>query len=128
MLQFKQNDTSATIILTLTELVTIPNAYYLFVFTHVTTKDVVSFVLGQTDDQSAFEFRYNSFIINPSVLFAGYDPGEWRYRVYQQTSPTNINTSLTNGVIEYGRLILDRATDFAYSNYDTTTNYKEYNG
>jgi hypothetical protein len=128
MLQFKQSDVSATIILTLTELVTIPNAYYLFVFTHTTTKDVVAFVLGQSDDNSAYQYRYNSFTINPSVLFAGYDVGEWRYRVYQQASPTNTNTALANGVIEYGRLVLDRSVDFAYSAYDTAQNFKEYSG
>lgn len=115
-------------ILTLTELVTIPNAYYLFVFTHVTTKDVVLFVLGQSDDNSAYQYRYNSFTINASAIFAGYDNGEWHYRVYQQASSTNTDVTQTQGLIESGQLILDRTTDFAYSTYATATNYKEYAG
>lgn len=128
MLKFKQDDTSASIVVTLNEMVTITGPYYLFVFTHITTKDVVSFVLAQSDDTSLYQSRYNKFILNPSVLFAGTQPGEWNYVVYEQASATNTDVTLTAGVLEYGKLLLYRAVDFAFTNYDTPTSFKSYNG
>jgi len=128
MLEFKQSDTAATIILTLTELVTIPAPFYLFVFNHVNTSDVVSFVLNSTADLSLFQKRYNQFLINPSVLFAGHEPGQWNYNIYQQASAVNTDTALTQGILESGQMILDRTTDFDYAKYTAVTNYKVYNG
>lgn len=128
MLQFKQDDTAAAMILTLTELVSIATPYYLFVFTHVTTKDVVAFVKAEADDESLYPARYNQFTINPSVVFANTQPGAWHYKVYEQISPVNINPALSGAVLEYGKLILDRAVDFSYTKYDQATTYKTYNG
>lgn len=128
MLEFKQDDTGKAIIVTLTELVSIPTPNYLFVFTHVTTKDVVAFVELFIDDESAFPDRYNQFTINPLVLFAGYQPGEWHYKIYEQADASNLDPELSGAVLEYGKMYLDRATDFAYDMYDTATTYKTYNG
>lgn len=128
MLQFKQDDTTATLILTLSELQTIPDAYYLFVFTHLTTKDVIAFVKAQTDDQSAYTDRHNDFIIEPVTLFAGFPTGQWNYVVYEQASSTNTDTTLTGDPLEYGKIILDRATDFAFAGYEPATTYKGYDG
>ncbi len=127
MLEFKQDDTAVHIILTLTESVTISNPYYLFVFTHTATKDVVAFVINSTADLSLYPERYNSFLINPSVLFNGYQVGEWQYGVYEQAGAVNLDpTGLTN--LEYGKLYLNRATEYAPSLYDAATSYKIYNG
>lgn len=128
MLQFTQGDHSAEIILTLTELVTINDPYYLFVFTHVTTKDVVAFVLGEADDQSNYPERYNKFIIDVADLFDGKSTGEWHYAVYQQSDPINIDPEISEGLLEYGKLILESSTSFEYTIYDTATTYKAYNG
>ncbi len=128
MLEFKQDDTSAILILTLSELVSIVDANYLFVFTHVLTKNVVAFVKLQSDDESSYQARYNQFTINPSVLFAGKQPGEWHYKIYEQASDTNIDPSMAGAVLEYGKMILDRAIDFVYDKYDEATTYKTYNG
>lgn len=128
MLQFKQDNTAAIMILTLTEFVTLPAPYYLFVFTHVTTKSVVAFVKAKIDDQSNYPQRYNQFTIDASVVFANQRTGEWHYKVYEQASSTNIDPALTGGLLEEGKLILDRATSFVYTQYDTSTSYKSYNG
>ena len=128
MLEFKQNDTAAILIMTLTESVSIDSPNYLFVFTHVLTKDVVAFVKLFTDDESLFKSRYNQFTINPSVLFSGKPPGEWHYKIYEQVSAVNINPALSGAILEYGKMILDRATEFAFAKYDAATTYKAYNG
>lgn len=128
MLQFKQDDTAAELILTLTEKVTIATPNYLFRFTHVLTKDVVAFVKLFADDESVFQSRYNTFTINPAVVFAGYQPGEWHYSVYEQVSASNTNYALSGTLLENGKMILDRAVEFEYSKYDSPTSYKTYNG
>ena len=128
MLQFKQDDTLAIMILTLTELVTLATPYYLFVFTHVTTKDVVAFVKSEADDESDYPQRYNQFTVDASTVFNGKPTGEWHYKVYEQGSADNLNPDDTNGLLEEGKLLLDRVTEFAYTQYEGTTSYKTYNG
>jgi hypothetical protein len=128
MLEFKQDDTAIELVLTLTESVTLPAPFYLFVFKHVLTKDIVAFVLSPSDDQSFYSERYNLFTINPSVLFAGKQPGEWHYNIYEQVSDTNLDPVLTTGPLENGKMILDRAVDFAFTKYESATSFKTYNG
>lgn len=128
MLEFKQNNTTAAMILTLTEFVTLPTPYYLFVFTHVETKEVVAFVKAEIDDESEYPQRYNQFTINPSVVFTAKQPGEWHYEIHEQASAVNIDPAASGAVLEYGKLYLDRATDFSYTQYNQATTYKVYNG
>lgn len=128
MLQFDLDTTQAELILTLTEYVTIPTPYYLFVFTHATTKDEVKFIKAEIDDESEYPNRFNKFTINPATVFQDQQPGEWHYKVYQQDSPTNIDINLTAGILEYGKLILDRASDFSFTMYEQAQTFKTYNG
>lgn len=128
MLQFKQSDTSAVLIFTLTEKVTLIEPYFLFVFTHVLTKQVVSFIKASTVDESDFQDRYNQFTINTAVVFLNKAIGEWHYKIYEQASDTNIDVTLTGAVLEYGKMILDRATAFAYTQYNGSQTYNAYNG
>jgi hypothetical protein len=128
MLQFAQDNTAAEMILTLTEFVTLPAPYYLFVFTHVETKSIVAFVKAEADDESDYPDRYNQFTIDAADVFDNQPTGEWHYKVYEQESSTNTDTDLTGDLLEDGKLILDRSTAFAYSQYDSTTSYKVYNG
>jgi hypothetical protein len=128
MLQFKQDDTSAEMILTLTEKVTLTDPYYLFVFTHVTTKDVVAFVKSVADDESGFQSRYNKFTIDPSTVFEDKLPGEWHYKVYEQEDAENTDVTLAGDEIECGKLMLLPANEFEFSKYDSPTTYKVYNG
>lgn len=126
MLQFKQDATSAELILTLSEKVSINDPYYLFVFTHVLTKSSIIFIKSEGDDDSVSQGRYNRFTINPSVVFLDQPTGEWHYKIYEQASSTNTDLSLTGAVLEYGKMRLDRATDFAFVRYNETTAYKAY--
>ena len=128
MLEFKQNDTAAAMVLTLSEFVTLPEPNYLFVFTHGTTKDVVAFVKKEIDDQSRYSDRYNKFTINASTIFAGKQPGEWHYKVFEQISGTNTDPSLAGSLLESGKLLLDRSADFSFKQYDSATSFKTYNG
>jgi hypothetical protein len=128
MLQFRQDDTSVELILTLTEKVTLTDPYYLFVFTHVTTKDVVAFVKSVADDESGFQSRYNKFTIDPSDVFEDKLPGEWHYKVYEQEDVENTDVALTGAEIECGKLMLLPAEDFEYDKYNSPTSFKTYNG
>jgi hypothetical protein len=128
MLQFALDDTSVELILTLTEKVTLSTPYYLFVFTHVTTKDVVTMIKSVADDESGYTSRYNQFTIDPSVVFSGKQPGEWHYKVYEQQSVTNVDPAQAGNLLEVGKVMIGRATEFSYNKYDGSTTYKAYNG
>jgi hypothetical protein len=113
-------------ILTLNEKKTISAPFYLFVFENVTTKAQVKFVLNSTTDLSLYPGRYNDFVINTSVKFAGATTGQWNYNIYEQASSTNTDTT---GLLEVecGKMIL--TTDqFNYEGYEATTNYQGYGG
>jgi hypothetical protein len=128
MLQFAQDNTAAEMILTLTEFVTLPAPYYLFVFTHVETKNVVAFVKAEADDESDYPQRYNQFTIDAIDVFENQPTGEWHYKVYEQESSTNIDPDLASNLLEDGKLILNRAAEFEYEQYESNTSYKAYNG
>jgi hypothetical protein len=120
MLKSKQSDTSVKLILTLTELQTTSAPNYYFVFTHVLTKQAVAFTLANAQDESLYKSRYNRFTINPSSVFANKPTGEWHYKVYENDA---------NGVLlEQGKMILESATDFSYSKYESDSSFKTYNG
>ena len=119
MLQFKINSTSEKILVTLTEFVTVDEPIYVFNFTHTITQDVVTFTKTKSDDISLYPLRYNEFQISPSDIFTGYQVGEWHYIV---------NEKQTGKVLEYGKLLLERATDFAFNSYNESTTFKTYNG
>lgn len=128
MLELKQDDTAIALILTLTELVSLPDPYFLFVFTHVTTKEVVAFLKFSDDDESNHPERFNQYTVDPSVLFAGMPPGGWHYRVYEQASASNLDPAASGAVLEFGEMILDREAEFAFEQYDSLTSFKTYNG
>jgi hypothetical protein len=128
MLQFNQSDTAATLILTLTENVSIGDPYFLFVFTHVLTKSQVKFIKATSQDESTSASRYNAFTIDPSTVFLDQPIGQWNYKVYEQASSTNTDESSSGAVLEYGKLILDRATAFEFTKYNNPTTYSAYNG
>lgn len=127
MLQFRQDDTAAILLLTLTENVTINEPYYLFVFTHVLTGEKVRFVKHESQDESNSPERINQFTINASVVFADKPVGEYHYEVYENiTNGTDETTA--GGVLEYGKLKLLRDTDFSFTKYQEPTSFKAYNG
>jgi hypothetical protein len=118
---------NADVVLTLTEKTTLTNPFYLFVFTHETTKEVVSFVKSSADDLSGYPNRFNEFTFS-SALFAIASPGKYIYDIYEQASSTNTDIKLTTSKVETGKMDLNTATSFAFKHYDTATNYKQYGG
>jgi hypothetical protein len=128
MLQFKISDTDVDIIVTLNEKVTLTEPHFLFVFTHLTTKDTVAFVKSSSDDLSEYPDRFNKFNIDAADLFGGDQPGEWHYRVYQQESSTNLTVANAGSLIETGKLILERETEFEFTKYEEASSFKTYNG
>lgn len=114
MITFNQSETSYEFILTLTELVTVNEPAYNFTFTHVLTKDVVSFQLTTADDNSEHPERYNSFTIDTTQFE---QVGEWHYIVTE---------AQTDIVLESGKMIILR--DFNFTMYAGATSYKSYEG
>lgn len=125
MLELHATSISDKIVVTLTELQTLANPYYLFVFEHVTTKNIITFVAPT--DESGFPYRFNQFHINTADIFLNNPDGYWLYTVYEQTSPTNLDPTGLNA-LEYGKMILYANAEFAYNSYDQPTTYKAYNG
>jgi hypothetical protein len=115
------------IVLTLTEKTTLTNPYYLFVFTHETTKEVISFIKSYADDTSLYPNRFNEFIF-ASTLFATASIGKYIYQVYEQASSTNKDVALTTSMIENGKMDLNKSTSFTYPQYSAATTYKAYGG
>lgn len=115
-------------IFTLTENVSLNDPYYLFVFTHILTKQQVKFIKAGGADESSYPERYNQFTINMATVFANAPIGQWNYTVYEQASATNTDESLTGAPLEYGKLIIDRTTPFTFIKYNSATTYAAYNG
>lgn len=127
MLVLNQNSTNETVIVTLTELTTLPAPKYLFVFKQQTTKQVVTIIFAAGADESDYPERYNQFSINTAALFAGQQLGEYHYTVYEQESDTNTDPAGLNAV-EYGKMYLRGMQQATYTQQSTVTTYKVYNG
>jgi hypothetical protein len=127
VLQFRQSDTAAEILLTLKEKVSINDPYYLFVFTHVLTKEKVRFSKFESEDESDYQDRVNKFTIDASAVFSGKPVGEYHYEVYENTT-NGLNELTAGALLENGKLILLREEDFSFTQYNETQSYKAYNG
>ena len=99
-----------TIVLTLTEKLSIGNPTFLFVFSNDQTRQAYSCIAA---DQSEYPYRYNEFLIteiaSPDPLTGEVSlpsPGDYHYAVYQQTSTSNLDPALAEGLLETGKLIV----------------------
>lgn len=101
MIHFSKN-TSSEIVLTLTEKQTLTTPNYLFWFKSRGTNQVVKFVVLNADDTSSHKERYNEFTIDVNDYFEDSPEGDWEYRIYEQTSTTNLDPSLATGLLEVG--------------------------
>lgn len=119
--------TDESLIVTLNEKRTLDSGYYLWVFTHSTTKEVVTKIYNFSEDESSYQDRFNSFPLNTNTVFSGKTLGLWNYNVYEQASSSNTDpdglTEVENGIMK-----LNPATDFAFEEYTGTTSYKTYEG
>lgn len=108
-------------ILTLTEKVTISPVYFLFSFTHRLSNSTTNLLLTDT---SAYTDRYNKFAVTEGSTFT-LDAGEYMYKVYAQTSPSNTNPDNADELVEQGILKVD-FTPAAKTQYTVTLNEKIY--
>ena len=125
MLQFTKGQVNSAIV-TLTELVSITNPYFLFVLRNNETKVVLKKVFSSADDQSPFINRYNEFDF-PADFFDAAQPGQWKYEVYEQADALNTDETLDT-IIEVGIMNLNPATVATVKKYkpQSSTN-KVYN-
>lgn len=129
MLSLHINQSSEKIVVTLNELITISNPYYLIIFKHVTEKAIVSVIKSSADDdESTHPYRYNQFDLDTSTVFADKPIGQWLYKIYQQSSNSNTDPDLSDGLIESGKMNLYPSSDFEYETYNASTTFKAYNG
>jgi hypothetical protein len=107
--------------LTLTEKTTISNPTYLFSITHRLTNTTTNFILT---DISAYVDRYNKFSVTEGTTFS-VDSGEFLYRVYAQTSPSNLDPNLADELVEQGLLkVLEN--EYVANNYSVTQTERIY--
>jgi hypothetical protein len=124
MLELHAGQSDEKIVVTLSELTTIDSPNYLFIFTHVLTKQSVAVVMGA--DESSFPYRYNQFTIDTATLFDGKPDGEWHYIAYEQASPSNTDPSLAGSIVEQGKMLLYAPAEFEYDMYNQPVTYKAY--
>lgn len=94
--------------------------FFLFIFTHVLTKEVVQIVLT---DLTNSRDRYSTFQIDTSILFANKHLGEWHYEVYEQETESGDPTNL----LENGKMMLTNE-EFEFTMYQAPLTYKAYAG
>lgn len=134
MLLINKNSNN-TLILTLTEKITLTTPVYLFRFINDIEKTEVSFIAA---DLSEYTRRYNQFLITETsgvnTLTSGVitlSPlGFWRYEVYEQTSSSNLNylLSLTpNKPIEVGKLRVVGTEKVFIKHNEADKTFKTYN-
>jgi len=106
MIHFTKN-TSSEIVLTLTEKQTLTSPNYLFWFKSRGTNQEVKFVVLNNADTSSHKERYNEFTISVNTYFEDSPEGDWEYKIYEQTSTTNLNPSLATSLLEVGIMRLN---------------------
>lgn len=126
MLVYTKGQQSDTLV-TLNESTTIVNAYYLFVFTNVSTKVEYKTIVNSTSDTSLYPTRINIYNFNTITLFATAQAGQFSYEIYEQVSSVNTNPDGL-GLVECGKMLLNPATNLIQQGYEPTTIYKGYAG
>ena len=126
MLVLNADRITQNMVLTLTEKVTIAVPFYLFVFTNVSTRQVVTFNVSSTDDTSSAQSRYNQFAIPTSQVFTNGTVGQWQYKVYESAAPTTDPTGLN--LVENGKMLLQNTSSLIVNGYKTNTTYVGYAG
>ena len=119
MLQINKAETKSWY-LTLSEKTTIANPTYLFSLTHRLTNNAYNFILSDT---SSYPTRYNEFELTEGTTVT-LDAGEYLYQIYAQTSPSNLDPTLANELVEEGIVKVD--FDVTRTQYTVTLNEKIY--
>jgi hypothetical protein len=117
-------NTTNSLTFTLTEKTTLSSPVYLFQLRNVTEKVSYYCIMADT---SLYKERYNEFVftegtdlplVGELILGAG---GQYEYFVYEQTSTTNLDPTLSTGLVESGLMTLERdSTTYAEHTIDQT--------
>ena len=99
---YLEKDTVNIFVLTLTEVTTIPNPYYLFEFQDE-FNTTATLIYWEGTDTSAYPSRFNLFTLDEPTDI-DFVKGQYRYRVYESSVPTLDPTGLT--MIEEGRMVV----------------------
>ena len=121
MMLIVAKNTNNTLIVTLTEKVTLASPYYLFAFTSDVSQLTKYFISA---DISIHTDRYNEFLITETsgteILTSGtitLNPtGQWTYRIYEQTSSTNLDPTLATTLLEIGIVKVTGTATTYYTN------------
>lgn len=124
--------TTNTVIVTLTEKVTISNPYFLFKFENQQTKQLYYCISADT---SSYTDRYNQFSIiekvNPT-LTAGEirlaSEGFYNYTIYEQVSSSNLDPANATGIVEKGIAKVFGVARTKYTHTPSPTTYTAYQG
>ena len=100
-----------------TENALLTNPFFLFVFTHRVTNEIVKFVATNISTTQ----RIDSFSLVVNTYFVNSDNGFWEYEVYEQSSASGTDTAGKNKV-EEGYMFLYPATEFTPTKYTKQTN------
>lgn len=96
-----------SIVLTLTEVSTLSNPYYLFVFQNEMNPESTP-ILFTTPDISAYPERFNQFELDEPVD-VDLMKGQYSYSVYESLIPPITIQDTTGEVIEEGRMVVSGA-------------------
>ena len=96
-----------SIVLTLTEVSTLSNPYYLFVFQNEMNPESDP-ILFTTSDISAYPERFNQFELDEPVD-VDLMKGQYSYSVYESLIPPVTIEDTTGDVIEEGRMVVSGA-------------------
>lgn len=124
-------NSSNEVVLTLSEKTSITSPTYLFEFTNDSTKQTKVFISA---DYSNNKERFNVFNIIetatevPLTGRVSLTVGDWKYKIYQQASTTNLVVANASGLVENGRVEV-KGTETNINEFTgEQITYKEFNG
>ena len=123
MITIRQGVSNNSAVVTLTENVTLPVPIYMFFFTNITTKAVISFNKNVADDISGHPERYNEFIIDATPFFTANTSKMWQYEIYESADGVTPGT-----LLELGKMQLINNTAPTNTGYQTASTYTGYAG
>lgn len=127
MINFYKGQGEQSMLVTLTEMVTLENPYFLFVFTPLSEGTPISIVFSSEEDVSSSKERYNEFLIDVDEIFEGRNAQKWSYEVYQQESESNTNVALAGALIENGNMSLWALESETFTEHSTDFIFKMHN-
>lgn len=103
------------IVVTATELTTLTNPNFLFIFHGEQENKDYAIVLN---DVSLYPESYNKFVINEPQDIDFKLTGYYTYTIYEQSSPTNLDPDNATGIVEVGRMRVYPETEIEGNYYD----------